>query len=171
MKKIMIMATGVMVFSLCMAGEKMPLWPEGKIPDFQSHQYAAPSQDVKKGFDKKAHSMPYLEWCDAPAADKKNGACVIFISGGSYQCCCDRPNMDILQKVFTSKGITCVWLWYRVPRPVGLPIYKSAWQDGQRAVRMVRNEAAKRGFDPERIGVIGCSAGSHLSVMLSTFLL
>lgn len=168
MKKIMIMATGVMVFSLCMAGEKMPLWPEGKIPDFQSHQYATPSQDVKKGFDKKAHSMPYLEWCDAPAADKKNGACVIFISGGSYQSCCDRPNMDILQKVFTSKGITCVWLWYRVPRPVGLPIYKTAWQDGQRAVRMVRNEAAKRGFDPERIGVIGCSAGSHLSVMLST---
>jgi len=34
-----------------------------------------------------------------------------------------------------------VSLTYRTPRPQGLPIYRSAWQDGQRAVRLVRSEA------------------------------
>jgi acetyl esterase/lipase len=169
MKKQIIAAMGLVVASICAGAEKVPLWPEGKIPDFRENQYAAPSQDAgKPGFDKSAHRMPYLEWCEEPAADKKNGACVIFISGGSYNSCCDRPMMSRLEEVFRNQGITCVWLWYRVPRPAGLPIYKTGWQDGQRAVRIVRSEAAKRGIDPERIGVIGCSAGSHLSVMLGT---
>ena len=56
---------------------------------------------------------------------------------------------------------------YRTPRPEGLPIYQTAWEDGQRAVRMVRSEAAKRGFDPEKIGVISMSAGSHLALLLA----
>ena len=45
MKKTIIMAMGLTVASLCMGGEKIPLWPEGKIPDFQPNQYAAPSQE------------------------------------------------------------------------------------------------------------------------------
>jgi len=59
-------------------------------------------------------------------------------------------------------------LTYRTPRPQGLPIYQSAWDDGQRAVRLVRNDAVKRGFDPEKVGVFGFSAGSHLAVLLAT---
>ena len=54
------------------------------------------------------------------------------------------------------------------PRPVGLPIYQTAWEDGQRAVRKVRSEAKKRGFAPEKIGVISMSAGSHLALLLAT---
>ena len=144
-----------------------PLWPEGKMPDFQEGQIAAPSQDVgKPGFDRAAHRMPYLDWSERPASP--NGACVILISGGGYGCTCDGPAFKPLEKVLLDNGVTCVWLWYRTPRPQGLPIYQSGWEDGQRAVRLVRAAAAERGFDPERIGVLGCSAGSHLSVMLAT---
>ena len=144
-----------------------PLWPEGKIPDFQENQIAAPSQEVKKpGFDRAAHRMPYLEWAEKPA--NPNGACMILISGGGYGCTCDGPAFKPLEKVLLDNGITCVYLWYRTPRPQGLPIYQVGWEDGQRAVRLVRAAAQERGFDPERIGVLGCSAGSHLSVMLAT---
>ena len=144
-----------------------PLWPEGKIPDFQENQIAAPSEiSCKPGFDCAAHRMPYLEWSEKPA--KPNGSCVILISGGGYECTCDGPAFKPLEKALLDNGVTCVWLWYRTPRPAGLPIYQWGWEDGQRAVRLVRAAATKRGFHPERIGVLGCSAGSHLAVMLAT---
>ena len=144
-----------------------PLWPEGRIPDYQADQIAAPREIVRPdGFDRAAHRMPYLDWSEKPA--HPNGACVILISGGGYNSTCDGPAFRPLEKVLLDNGVTCVWLWYRTPRPKGLPIHQSGWEDGQRAVRLVRAAAAERGFDPERIGVLGCSAGSHLSVMLAT---
>ena len=55
---------------------------------------------------------------------------------------------------------------YRTPRPVtGLAKHTTAWQDLQRAIRIVRKEAAERGLDPDRIGIMGCSAGGHLTLM------
>ena len=113
-----------------------------------------------------AHRRPDLEWSEKPA--NPNGAGVILIAGGAYGCTCDGPKFRPLEDLLLDNGVTCVWLWYRTPRPEGLPIYQSGWQDGQRAVRLVRAAAKERGFDPERIGVLGCSAGSHLSVMLAT---
>lgn len=138
-----------------------PLWPEGKVPDRQEHQKV-----LAMRMNQAETKMPYLDWSEKPA--NPNGACVILISGGGYECTCDGPAFKPLEKVLLDNGITCVWLWYRTPRPRGLPIYQSGWQDGQRAVRLVRAAAAERGFDPEKIGVLGCSAGSHLSVMLAT---
>ena len=153
--------------ALFAVAETQPLWPEGKIPDFQPQQIAAPSQDLKTpGFKAEEHRMPYLDWSERPK--KPNGACVILISGGGYGCTCDGPAFRPLERKLLDNGITCVWLWYRTPRPNGAEIYRSGWQDGQRAVRLVRSQAKARGFDPERIGTLGCSAGSHLSVMLAT---
>jgi acetyl esterase/lipase len=93
---------------------------------------------------------------------------MLLISGGGYQNCCDGVWIDRVAQRFTELGFVCVSLTYRTPRPQGLPIYQSAWEDGQRAVRLVRSEAVKRGFDPEKIGVLGFSAGSHLTVLLRT---
>ena len=109
-------------------------------------------------------SQPHLEWCEKPA--QPNGACVILISGGGYRCTCDRLALTPFESALTSNGVTCVWLWYRTPRPEGRAIYADAWEDGQRAVRLVRAAAKERGFDPEKIGALGCSAGGHLTVLL-----
>lgn len=76
--------------------------------------------------------------------------------------------VDMWRDRFTAIGVTCVKLVYRTPRPTGLPIYKSAWEDGQRAVRLVRRDAAKRGFSPDKIGAISMSAGSHMNTLLAT---
>lgn len=163
-----------LILSVCLlasvvasAGERVALWPEGKIPDFQAHQIAATTQEARApGFKAAEHTMPHLDWYDAPT--KKNGGCMLLISGGGYNNCCDGVWIDKVAKKFTDLGFVCVSLTYRTPRPQGLPIYQSAWDDGQRAVRLVRNDAAKRGFDPEKIGVLGFSAGSHLTVLLAT---
>ena len=167
MKRVLVLVWGFGFAALAFAGERVALWPEGKIPDYQAQQIAATTQEVKApGFKAAEHTMPHLDWCDAPTT--KNGACMILISGGGYNSCCDGVWIDRVAKKFTDLGFACVNLTYRTPRPQGLPIYQSAWADGQRAIRLVRSEATKRGFDPEKIGVFGFSAGSHLTVLLAT---
>ncbi|MBN8460969.1 MAG: alpha/beta hydrolase [Verrucomicrobia bacterium] len=167
MKKTLIVSLCALATALACAGERVGLWPEGKIPDFQAQQIAATTEEVKApGFKAAEHAMPYLDWYEAPA--QKNGGCMLLISGGAYQNCCDGVWIDRVAQRLTGLGFVCVSLTYRTPRPQGLPIYQSAWEDGQRAVRLVRSEAQKRGFDPEKIGAFGFSAGSHLTVLLGT---
>ena len=151
------------------AWERELIWPKGKMPDAQPNQIAAMTDEAgSKDFKADKHRVAYLEWFDAPAADTRKNGCMILVSGGSYQNCCDVGLIKMWRERFTQLGFQCVNFVYRTPRPEGLPIYQTAWEDGQRAVRMVRNEARKRGFDPERIGVISMSAGSHLALLLAT---
>jgi acetyl esterase/lipase len=151
------------------AQQREALWPEGRMPDAQPGQIAAMTDEsTAPGFDPAAHRMPYLEWFDAPADSLRKDVCMILISGGSYECCCDMHLIAYWKEELTRRGIQCVNFVYRTPRPEGLPIYQTAWEDGQRAVRQVRSQAAGRGFDPEKIGVVSMSAGSHLALLLAT---
>ena len=139
------------------------------MPHRQDHQIAAMTDEAgQKDFKADKNRVAYLEWYDAPAKEVRNGGCMILISGGGYESCCDVELIKLWNKTFTQLGFQCVNFVYRTPRPVGLPIYQTAWEDGQRAVRKVRSEAKKRGFDPERIGAISMSAGSHLALLLAT---
>ncbi|MCF0197188.1 MAG: alpha/beta hydrolase [Bacteroidaceae bacterium] len=149
--------------------ERQTIWPKGKMPDAQGHQIAAMTNEASDPkFKADKNRVAYLEWYDAPAKEVSKGVCMILISGGSYECCCDVDLVEQWRKRLTAEGVQCVNFVYRTPRPVGLPIFQTAWEDAQRAVRMVRSQAAKRGFDPEKIGTISQSAGSHLSIMLAT---
>lgn len=169
MKKITLLLTALLVSFGLAAQERQTVWPKGKMPDKQDHQIAAMTNETsQKDFKADKHRVAYLEWFDAPAKEIHNGGCMILISGGSYQNCCDVGLIKKWNEEFTKLGFQCVNFVYRTPRPVGLPIYQSAWEDGQRAVRMVRSQAKKRGFNPEKIGVISMSAGSHLGLLLAT---
>ena len=160
------------------AWERETIWPKGKMPDAQPHQIAAMTDEAgSPDFKADKHRVAYLEWFDAPTnvvlsegtpEGTKALGCMILISGGSYQVCCDVGLIKLWRETFTKLGFQCVNFVYRTPRPEGIAIYQTAWEDGQRAVRMVRSEAKKRGFDPERIGVISMSAGSHLATLLAT---
>ena len=153
-----IVAASVAVLSAF--AEREYIWPDGKMPDPQSHQVAAMANEKEKGV------KPYLDWLPAP--EKPNGCCVILVSGGGYMSCANVGRVNTWGKKFTDAGFQCVNLVYRTPRPKGLPFYQSAWEDGQRAVRIVRSEAANRGFDSEKIGTMSVSAGSHLATLLAT---
>ncbi|MGN0855348.1 MAG: alpha/beta hydrolase [Kiritimatiellia bacterium] len=158
------------VAALALADEREYLWPKDKMPDRQGHQIAALTDEANvPGFVKAEHTEPYLDWYDRPAGSPSNDVCVILISGGGYDSQCD---VDYVKRTWPAalqkEGVLCVDLVHRTPRPKGLPFYRSAWEDGQRAVRLVRRAAAQRGFDPEKIGVISMSAGSHLATLLAT---
>ena len=132
------------------ATERVKLWPEGRMPS------KAANQKIE----------PYLEWF--VPSNRTLNSCVMFISGGAYNSCCDWKAIAPLVERLNARGMVCASLTYRTPRPAGMPIYQTGWVDGQRAVRLVRADAAKRGFDPERIGILGYSAGAHLSALLAT---
>ena len=148
---------------------KQFIWPEGQMPDRQGHQIAQMT-DVSEapGFNPDENREPFIEWYEAPAEEVRCGTCAILISGGGYYNCCDVGLVESWHQTLTAAGVQCVKLVYRTPRAEGTPYWKTAWEDGQRAVRLVRSEAARRGFDPERIGTVSMSAGSHLALLLTT---
>ena len=169
MKKITFILIAFLSIINLFAQERETIWPTGKMPNRQAHQIAAMTDEAgQKDFNADKHRIAYLEWYKAPAKEIQNGGCMILISGGGYDSCCDVGLIKKWNEEFTKLGFQCVNFVYRTPRPTGLPIYQTAWEDGQRAVRMVRSEAKKRGFDPEKIGTISMSAGSHLALLLAT---
>ena len=86
--------------------------------------------------------------------------------GGAYSLLAfDLEGTDIA-KWLNSIGVSAFIVKYRLPAD-----YPQTWialADAQRATRLVRNNAAACGIDPERIGVIGFSAGGHLASQLET---
>ena len=148
--------------------ERAYIWPEGKMPDAQPHQIAAKTGEKKApGFKADDFRRPYIDWY-APNPDCKTDLCVMTISGGGFYTCCDAERLQPAIDRLVKAGITVADVTYRTPRPKGLPIHQSAWEDVQRAVRVVRSEAVKRGFNPEKIGATGISAGSKALLLVAT---
>ena len=169
MKKLILLFIAMLCSWSIYAWERETIWPKGKMPHRQDHQIAAMTDEAgQPDFKADKHRVAYLEWFDQPDEKVRNGACMILISGGSYEVCCDVDLIKRWREELTKQGIQCVNFVYRTPRPVGLPIYQTAWEDAQRAVRMGRSQAKKRGFDPEKIGTISMSAGSHLALLMAT---
>lgn len=96
------------------------------------------------------------------------GAAIVVFPGGGYQILAiDLEGTEVCDWLNTI-GVTCVLVKYRVPNTGPYPKSSAALQDAQRAVGLVRQHAAEWHIDPRRIGVLGFSAGGHLSAALST---
>jgi acetyl esterase/lipase len=103
-----------------------------------------------------------------PAKHKDTGAAVVVCPGGGYRILAmDLEGTEVCQWL-NSLGVTGVLLKYRVPAREGLERYAAPLQDAQRALGMVRSHAAEWHIDPKRIGILGFSAGGHLSAVAST---
>jgi acetyl esterase/lipase len=99
---------------------------------------------------------------------KETGAAVVVFPGGSYHILAiDLEGTEVCDWLNAS-GITCVLVKYRVPDSGPYPKSSAALQDAQRALGLVRSHATEWHIDPQRIGVLGFSAGAHLAAALST---
>jgi len=114
----------------------------------------------------------------SPTGNNTGVAVVVFPGGGYEDLAIDLEGTEVCDWL-TPKGVTCVLLKYRVPGeeryPKSAPYPKSgpypespmALEDAQRTVGLVRFHAAEWHVDPHKIGVLGFSAGGHLSATIS----
>ncbi len=91
-----------------------------------------------------------------------NGNAVLVFPGGGYGHLAAKKEGSLVGQWLNRQGITAFVVKYRVPRrkEVNAPL-----QDAQRAIRFVRGNAEQFGINPEKIGVMGFSAGGHLCAM------
>ena len=102
-----------------------------------------------------------------PAAAKDTGAAVLVFPGGGYNILAyDLEGTEICEWL-NSIGVTGVLVKYRVPARRDGPRRAAPLQDAQRALSLVRSRASEWKLDPQRIGVLGFSAGGHLTASIS----
>jgi acetyl esterase/lipase len=102
-----------------------------------------------------------------PMGQNSGAAVVVFPGGGYHILAIDIEGTEVCEWL-NSAGITCVLLKYRVPDSGPYPKFPAALEDTQRVLGLVRLHAAGWHIDPNRIGVLGFSAGGHLAAAIST---
>src|SRR5438128_4887128 len=162
---------------------QVPIWP-GTPPDAQpvagpeeSHWWPAGPAGPPGGFTVYHVTQPTMT-VYSPTGNNTGVAVVVFPGGGYEDLAIDLEGTEVCDWL-TPKGITCVLLKYRVPGeeyyPKSAPYPKSgpypespmALEDAQRTLRLARFHAAEWHIDPHKIGVLGFSAGGHLSAAMS----
>ena len=147
------------------------LWPSGAPgPGLSTGpEHAVPGKDVagRPVLRITDISVPALTLFAAPGAADPAPAIVVF-PGGSYQhLAIDLEGTEVCDWL-NAIQVDCVLLKYRVPNSGPYPKSSAALQDAQRALGLVRQHAAAWHIDPDRLGVLGFSAGGHLAAALST---
>jgi acetyl esterase/lipase len=105
-----------------------------------------------------------------PAKDKDTGTAVLVAPGGGYTILAIEHEGTKVAEWLNSLGVTAILLKYRCPKRAGQsPENLAALQDGQRAMCLARSHAEKWGYDPNRLGMLGFSAGAHLTASVSCF--
>ncbi len=103
----------------------------------------------------------------APKRNKSGATVVVFPGGGYHILAIDLEGTEVCAWLNKIK-VTCVLVKYRVPDSGPYPKSFAALQDAQRSLGIVRQHAAEWKIDPRKIGILGFSAGAHLSAALST---
>ncbi len=112
-------------------------------------------------------SDPTLTIYPAPKPINR-GAMVLVAPGGGYHILAlDLEGTEVCEWL-NANGINAALLKYRVPVRKDRERYAAPLQDAQRALGILRQRAEEFGVRPDRIGVLGFSAGGHLSAALST---
>src|ERR1700688_4037217 len=102
-----------------------------------------------------------------PKSNNTGAAVVVFPGGGYRILAIDLEGTEVCDWL-NSAGISCILVKYRVPESGPYSKSSAPLQDAQRAFGMVRAHAAEWHIDPNRLGVLGFSAGAHLAAALST---
>lgn len=148
--------------------QTMKLWPNGLPADAKPLSEKQIAEAKAKTTDERIFYVesPTLTVYEPPA-EKKNGTAVVICPGGGYWMLAYKHEGIDLANWFNEQGVTAFLLKYRVPRRQD-KIHWEPMQDVQRAIRIVRSKADEYGVKSDRIGVLGFSAGGHLTVMSGT---
>lgn len=161
--------------------EQIALWPDAAAiarPEVRGEERAVEQASLVAG-------QPWTAVEDVvrptlsvfPAKGANTGVAIVVFPGGGYNVLAiDLEGTEVCDG-FTPLGITCAVLKYRVPGSGEhwdkrcncrrKPREPMALQDAQRAISLLRSRAGEWGIDPHKVGVLGFSAGGHLSAAVS----
>jgi acetyl esterase/lipase len=161
------MAAAIVAFGLAARSgaeepvKEMLLWPADHPANAGNEPAYAGTAEWMERVTRSPAITPFI-----PDPQKRSGAAVVICPGGGYSgLAMEKEGLEVA-KWMQARGIAGVVLRYRCgggknQQPIPL-------QDAQRAIRLVRAHAAEWGVDPERVGVLGFSAGGHLASCAAT---
>lgn len=136
---------------------ELPLWPNG-VPN--NNELTNSGQN---------HNNEWVSDVTTPTltvypASHPNGMAIIMCPGGGYGGLAMKHEGHDMAPWFNTQGITYAVLKYRMPNGH----HEVPLSDAEQAIRMVREHAAEWGVNPQRVGIMGASAGGHLAASLAT---
>ncbi len=154
----------------CFAGDAasqdiVPLYPAGKMPNSKGVEV---KEDIR---DERIFTVgtPAIR-VFLPSVEENKGVGVLICPGGGYARLAYMASGTTLAKWYNSFGVAAFVLDYRLPTSPDLKEPSIApLQDAQRAMRLIRDNAGAWRINPDKIGVMGSSAGGHLAATLGTF--
>ena len=167
--------TYFLIFGFLCGGEPrlrtLHLWPDlapGEVEGEVGPEEEKPPKPGEKGILRITNvSQPTLTVYPANPA-KANGSAVLVCPGGGYGILAYEHEGTNVCQWLNEMGVTGILLKYRVPRRKDRPKHEAPLQDSQRALGLVRKQAKSWGINPSKLGILGFSAGGHLSVMTLT---
>lgn len=147
-----------------------PIWPQGEAPGAAAS--AARAQTVNRSthptLPDRAASGVRAPDITVYAPQTPNGTAILIMPGGAYQrVVLDKEGSD-LAPYFNQQGYTLFVMTYRMPGEGHQEGADAPLADAQRAMRTLRAQARQWNIDPQRIGVMGFSAGGHVAASLGT---
>ncbi len=142
-------------------GERIDLW-QGGVP---GHEDRASIPEESRDYWTRTINNPSLRYF-AAAPERRTGAAVIIMPGGGHELLVTTTEGSDVARWFAERGVGAYVLSYRLFRQKGSPwTITDSRQDAGRAVRLLRSRAEEFDIDPQRIGVMGFSAGGELARM------
>ncbi|MCQ2201113.1 MAG: alpha/beta hydrolase [Bacteroidales bacterium] len=132
------------------------LWQNG-LPNSNGIDKTQPYDDEKRNF--KPMVRVFL-----PEESQRNGMAILVIPGGGYRVLSIGQEGYDWAEYFVPQGIATIVLNYRMP----MGFKEVPMSDANEALRIVRENAKEWGIDPEKVGVLGSSAGGHLASTICT---
>ncbi len=144
------------------------LWPSGQVPGLAAgeKEEIVDEMDDRIGNRVTKVTKPKIT-VYKPDAAKDTGAAVVICPGGGYHILAyDLEGVEVAQWL-NEMGVTGVVLHYRVPRAKEGAPHVNPMKDAQRAIRLTRANAEKWNIDPNKVGILGFSAGGNLAAVTS----
>lgn len=136
---------------------ELPLWPAG-APN--SNGLTGTEEDLEGGRVANVITPSITVY----KADKPNGVAIIMCPGGGYARLAMNHEGHDMAPWLNAQGITYIVLKYRMPNGH----YEVPLSDAEQAIRLVRQHAKEWNIRPDRIGIMGASAGGHSAASLAT---
>lgn len=154
---------------------QVPLWP-AKCPVLAGG--IRKLEDARIDANKSTTNVSNPTYVVYQPARNPSGTCILIFPGGGHLTLAMGLEGTEIADWLTESGITCVLVKYRVPysgcywdsklKKNVTPKVPMALQDAQRAISLVRSQAKELGINPDKIGVMGFSAGGNVAVLAST---